>query len=209
MAYSNFTLSKVKADFGIITDETQDIFAEIPPIPPSNLLSIILKDQLPLAGAINTEKARSELIIMPILMEVRRILDNQISIFSGSSFEVDPTQGLDGRCDFILSRSLEQYYISSPVLTIVEAKNESIPSGLGQCIATMIAARLFNQREGKPLDILYGAVTTGTDWKFLKLEGQIASIDLNDYYIKELDKILGVLVSTSAPSYLNRAKIEI
>ena len=199
MVYSNFTLSKVKADFGIVTDETQDIFAETTPIHPSDLLSLILKDQLPLAGAINTEKARSELVIMPILMEVRRILDNKISIFSGSSFEVDPTQGLDGRCDFILSRSLEQYYISSPVLTIVEAKNESIPSGLGQCIATMIAARLFNQREGQPIDILYGAVTTGTDWKFLKLEGQTAFIDLNDYYIKELDKILGVLVSTSNP----------
>ena len=199
MAYSNFTLSRVKADFGIVTDETQDIFAETTPIQPSDLLALILKDQLPLAGAINTEKARSELVIMPILMEVRRILDNKISIFSGSSFEVDPTQGLDGRCDFILSRSLEQYYIASPVLTIVEAKNESIPSGLGQCIATMIAARLFNQREGQPIDILYGAVTTGTDWKFLKLEGKIASIDINAYYIKELDKILGVLVSTSNP----------
>lgn len=197
MAYSNFTLSKVKSDFGIFTDETQDIFADTTPIPPSDLLSLILKDQLPLAGAINTEKARSELVIMPILMEVRRILNNKISIFSGSSFEVDAAQGLDGRCDFILSRSLEQYYIASPVLAIVEAKNESIPSGLGQCIATMIAARLFNQREGTPTDIVYGAVTTGTDWKFLRLEGQTAFIDTNDYYIKELDKILGVLVSTS------------
>lgn len=199
MVYSNFTLSKVKADFGIVTDGTQDIFAETTPIHPSDLLSLILKDQLPLAGTINTEKARSELVIMPILMEVRRILNNKILIFSGSSFEVDPTQGLDGRCDFILSRSLEQYYIASPVLTIVEAKNESIPSGLGQCIATMIAARLFNQREGQPIDILYGAVTTGTDWKFLKLEGQIAFIDINDYYIKELGKILAVLVRTSTP----------
>ena len=84
-------------------------------------------------------------------------------------------------------------------LSKVEAKNESISSELGQCIATMIAARLFNQREGQPIDILYGAVTTGTDWKFLKLEGKTASIDINAYYIKELDKILGVLVSTSNP----------
>ncbi len=71
MVYSNFTLSKVKADFGIVTDETQDIFAETAPIHASDLLSLILKDQLPLAGAINAEKARSELVIMPILMEVR------------------------------------------------------------------------------------------------------------------------------------------
>ncbi len=196
MAYSSFTLSKVKADFGIITHETQDLFVEIVPIQPSALLSLVFKDQLPLAGAINTEKARSELVVMPILIEVRRLLSNQISVFSGSSFEVDPAQGLEGRCDFILSRSPEQYYITSPVLTIVEAKNESIPSGLGQCIATMIAARLFNQREGNPIESIYGAVTTGTDWKFLKLEGQTAFIDISDYYIKEIDKILGILVST-------------
>ncbi|MEB3336881.1 MAG: hypothetical protein VKJ46_05415 [Leptolyngbyaceae bacterium] len=195
MAYSNFTLSKVKADFGIVTQETQDLFLEIAPIPPSEILSLVLKEQLPLAGAINTEKARSELVIMPILIEVRRLLNHQISVFSGSTFEVDPSQGLEGRCDFILSRSPEQYYIASPVLTIVEAKNESIPSGLGQCIATMIAARLFNQREGNPIDAIYGAVTTGTDWKFLKLEGQTAFIDVSDYYIKEIDKILGILAA--------------
>jgi hypothetical protein len=197
MAYSNFTLSKVKTDFAIDTDETQDIFVDITPIQPSDLLKLTLKEQIPLAGAINTEKARSELVIMPILMEVRRLIGKQISLFSGSSFEVDSSQGLDGRCDFILSRSSEQYYISSPVFAIVEAKNESIPSGLGQCIATMIAARLFNQREGNPTDILYGAVTTGTDWKFLKLDGQIAYIDTNDYYIKEIDKILAILVTSS------------
>jgi hypothetical protein len=130
-------------------------------------------------------------------MEVRRLIGKQISLFSGSSFEVDSSQGLDGRCDFILSRSSEQYYISSPVFAIVEAKNESIPGGLGQCIATMIAARLFDRREGNPINILYGAVTTGTDWKFLKLDGQIAYIDTNDYYIKEIDKILAILVSSS------------
>ncbi|MEO0868390.1 MAG: hypothetical protein AAFY17_08065, partial [Cyanobacteria bacterium J06642_11] len=176
MPYSSFTLSKVKSLFNVATDGTHDVFAAVAPIPPSELLTTILKDQLPLAGAINTEKARSELIIMPILMEVRRLLNNQVAIFSGSSFEVDASQGLDGRCDFILTRSAEQYYITSPVLTIVEAKNESIPSGLGQCIATMIAARLFNEREGQPCDSLYGVVTTGTDWKFLKLQGQTVFI---------------------------------
>jgi len=112
--------------------------------------------------------------------EVRRLLHNQISIFSGSNFEVDPSQGLEGRCDFILSRSLEQYYISSPVLTIVEAKNESISGGLGQCIAMMIVTQLFNQREGNDVEIIYGVVTTGTDWKFLKLVNKTAFIDIND-----------------------------
>ena len=196
MAYSNFSLSKVKTQFNLATDETQDLFARVPPVQPSDLLTAVLKEQLPLASAINTEKARSELVVMPLLMEVRRQLQNQIAIFSGTSFEVDPAQGLEGRCDFVLSRSPEQYYIAAPILTIIEAKNENIPSGLGQCIATMLAARLFNEREGTPIDTIYGAVTTGNDWKFLKLSGNTAFIDINNYFIKEVDKILGILVST-------------
>ena len=196
MAYSSFTLSKVKSEFGIVTNETKDLFATVPAKQPSDLLRLILSDQLPLAGAINTEKARSELIIMPVLMEMRRLLQNQVAIFFGSSFEVEPAKGLDGCCDFLLSRSAEQYYITSPVFTIVEAKNESIPSGLGQCAATMIAARIFNQRENQMSEPIYGGVTTGTDWKFLKLVGNTVFIDINDYYIKEIDKILGILSST-------------
>ncbi len=199
MAYSNFSLSKVKADFGLSTDEGHDLFAATPSLPPSPLLMAILKEQLPLASAINTEKARSELVVMPVLMEVRRQLHNQVALFSGTSFDVEPAIGLEGRCDFILSRSPEQYYVAAPVLTIVEAKNESIPSGLGQCIATMVAARIFNQREGHAIDTLYGAVTTGSHWKFLQLADHTAFIDTSDYFIKEIDKILGILVSTLQP----------
>lgn len=200
MAYSSFTLSSVKDKFGISTVETEDLFAQTPPVNPSEILAITLKEQLPLASAINTEKARSELIIMPILIEMRRHClnkgRNQVAIFSGSSFEVEPSKGLEGRCDFLVSRSAEQYYITSPVFAIVEAKNESIPSGLGQCIATMLAAQIFNEKKNEDPRPIYGAVTTGTDWKFLKLIGNIAYIDINGYYIKEIDKILGILVST-------------
>ncbi|MGK7891801.1 MAG: hypothetical protein AB4042_20940, partial [Leptolyngbyaceae cyanobacterium] len=70
-------------------------------------------------------------------------------------------------------------YIAHPVLAIAEAKNESIPSGLGQCAATMIAAQLFNQRQGQSDSThpIYGVVTTGTIWKFLKLAEQTLLID--------------------------------
>ncbi len=199
MAYSSFTLSRVKADFGLITDETEDLFAHVPGCLPSQLLEATLREQLPLASAINTEKARSELVIMPVLIEVRRHLQNQVAIFSGTTLDVDPAQGLEGRCDFILSQSPEQYYIVAPVLTIIEAKNENIPNGLGQCLATMIAARLFNQREGNAIDTIYGAVTTGNEWKFLKLSDHTAFIDTASYFIKEVDKLLGILVATLQP----------
>ena len=196
MPFSNFTLSKVKNDFNITTLENQVLFPTIELIQPSELLTQNLKENLSLATAINTEKARSELIIMPVLTEVRRYLQGKISLFSGVDFNVDLENGLNGTCDFILTRSSEQFFITKPVVTIIEAKRENIPSGLGQCIATMIAAERFNEREGEPIDTLYGAVTTGTDWKFLKLIQQTAYIDSSDYFISEIDKILGILTMT-------------
>jgi len=199
MPFSNFTLSKVKSDFSITTIETETLFPQISPVQPSDLLTQNLKENLSLATAINTEKARSELIIMPVLTEVRRSSKGTVSLFSGAEFNVDVERGLNGTCDFILARSPEQFFITHPVVTIVEAKRENIPSGLGQCIATMIAARQFNEQEGEPIDIIYGVVTTGTDWKFLTLIQQVAYIDNGDYFINEVDKILGILVSTLQP----------
>ncbi|MBD2024207.1 hypothetical protein [Leptolyngbya sp. FACHB-711] len=199
MPYSNFTLSKVKSDFRITTIETETLFPQIEPVQPGELLRLNLKENLSLATAINTEKARSELIIMPVLTEVRRVLKGQVSLFSGVEFNVDLERGLNGTCDFILARSPEQFFVTQPVVTIVEAKRENIPSGLGQCIASMIAAKQFNEQEGEPIPIIYGVVTTGTEWKFLKLIGQTAYIDSSSYFISEVDQILGILVATVEP----------
>jgi hypothetical protein len=149
--------------------------------------------RLQLATAIATEKARSEFLIAPILAEVRRQLNNQIALFSGSEFSVEPAQGLQGFCDYIISASREQLLITAPVMVIVEAKREDIIGGLGQCIAAMVAAQLFNQRTGNEISRIYGAVTTGTNWKFLTLAGKIVAIDRVEYYINQIDKILGIL----------------
>lgn len=199
MSYSNFTLGKVKSDFNLTTIETEILFPQIEPVQPSELLTLSLKENLSLATAINTEKARSELIIMPVLTDVRRHLQGNVSLFSGVEFNVDIERGLNGTCDFILTRSPEQFFVTKPVMTIVEAKRENIPSGLGQCIAAMLAARQFNQQEGNPIETVYGAVTTGTDWKFLKLAQQVAYIDRSDYFISEVDKILGILTAPLRP----------
>jgi hypothetical protein len=194
MAYSDFTtLSKVRTAFNLTIDETTRLFLDIASIEPSDYLKTTLNEFVPLANAINTEKARSELIIAPVLLEVRRHFNFQVGFFSGTEFNVEPTIGLNGYCDYILTASKEMYEIYAPVVTLVEAKNENIKSGLGQCIAEMIAAQRFNQQNETPIDTIYGAVTTGMIWKFLKLDRQTAFIDLSDYFIKEVDKILGIL----------------
>ena len=194
MAYSDFTtLTKVREAFGLTIEESIDLFTDNPEVLPSSYLQITLNENVFLATAINTEKSRSELIIAPVLLEVRRILNFQIGFFSGSEFNVDLQAGLSGYCDYILTASKESYEIRTPVVTLAEAKNESIKSGLGQCIAEMVAAQLFNQRNGEAIDSIYGAVTMGTDWKFLKLVDKTVWIDKRDYFINEVIQILGIL----------------
>ncbi len=202
MAYSNFTLAKIKEDFGLTVDETQNLFNEVSLVQPSEILTLVLQDYIPLATAIGTEKARSEFLIAPILSEVRKQLNYQISLFSGTDFNVDPEKGLLGYCDFLISASQEQFFISVPVMTVVEAKNENIINGLGQCIAEMIAAQIFNQRQGVEIPMIYGVVTTGTTWRFLTLNDNKVCIDKVEYYINQIDKILGIIL-TPLQSYLS------
>ncbi|MCL2934136.1 MAG: hypothetical protein MGG11_18410 [Trichodesmium sp. MAG_R03] len=194
LSYSKFTLENAKKNFELTLEENQYLFDEIKPVKPSEILTTILREYIPLATAINTEKARSELLISQILADVRRQLNYQISLFSGTEFNVEEELGLQGYCDFLLSFSSEQYFITAPVIAIVEAKNENIIRGLGQCVANMVGAQLFNQRSGNPVKVIYGAVTTGTNWKFLTLEEKIVRIDTGEYYIKEVDKILGIIL---------------
>lgn len=167
----------------------------LPEVTPSQLLKETLEDNIPLAVAIATEKARSELIVSPILVAVRKHLNKQISLFSGMEFNVNIELGLTGFCDFIISRSHLQTIIQAPVVTLVEAKNNNIKSGFGQCLAEMVAAQIFNQNRGNQIPQIYGAITTGTAWQFLELEGQNVVLDLEEYSLKNLPKLLGVLIS--------------
>jgi hypothetical protein len=195
MSYSEFNLKQVKKEFGIKLIEEQGIFSKVNPASPSDILMQILEDNVPLALAINTEKARSELIISTVLLEIKRIFKKNVSFFSGIEFNVDKEKGLAGYCDFMLSASSEQLMLSAPVVAIVEAKNENIIGGIGQCIAEMVAVQLFNRQEKIELQKIYGVVTSGNIWRFLKMEEQEVHIDLQDYYIENIKKILGILVA--------------
>ncbi|MBI1926959.1 hypothetical protein HYR99_22285 [Candidatus Poribacteria bacterium] len=194
MAYNKYTLSQAEKQFQLRIDETQNLFSTVEAVKISHLLATILEGNVPLSLAINTEKARSEMIITPILLEFRNRAEPPISLFSGRPFNVDKEKGLTGTCDFIISRSPEQFFIKAPVITIVEAKNDNINRGLGQCVAEMVAAKLFNEREGNDITTIYGAVTTGSLWRFLKLADQTAYIDLKEYHISHTGKILAILL---------------
>jgi hypothetical protein len=198
MAYSDFKLIEVINNFGLKISESSGLFANINEQECSNLLSTILLENIDLAVAISTEKARSEMIISPVLLDIRRKFNGEISLFSGVDFTVDTKQGLNGFCDFIISLSPEQLLVRSPVIVIVESKNENLRSGLAQCIAEMVAAQLFNEQNGTPIVTIYGVITIGTIWQFLKLEQKTVSIDLSEYYISDIKKILGILYNAIA-----------
>jgi len=195
MAYSNFTLQQLIKNFNLSLHEASNYFSDRPPQEPSPALATLLQENIDLAIAINTEKARSEMVIAPVLWDVRKQSKQPISLFSGSEFSIDLEKGLTGICDFILSKSSEQLLITSPVVTLVEAKNENLKNGLAQCLAEMVAAQIFNQQENNDIPAIYGVVTSGTLWRFLQLVENDVYIDLSEYHIKtEISSILGILL---------------
>ena len=195
MAYSNFTLDTVRTEFQLEKFETLGVFSGIEPVDPSAHLSAALAKKVPLAASINTEKARSELIVADVLVELRERFNHRISFFSGIDFSVNAEEGLTGVCDFLVSLSPAQLHLEAPIIILVEAKKEDLTVGLGQCSAEMIAAQRFNKNKGNNISCIYGATTSGTDWRFLKLDGQSLHIDITVYQIAQCDKILGILSS--------------
>jgi hypothetical protein len=194
MSYREFTWSSVKEKFDLTTIEGDRFLPEIPNVEPSLWLQEALRRGISWAMAVGGEKARSEAIIAPVLLELKEILKSQISIFSGEEFNVEPESGLNGYCDFLVSRSTEQIAVEAPVLVVIEAKKADIKSGLGQCAAEMVASQKFNNARGRPILTLYGCVTTGTAWRFMQLEGTTITVDLNDYPLPPVANLLGMLV---------------
>lgn len=191
MAYSDFSLSQVKKTFGL-SEQTVQLFSTVKAIAPSDWLTETLKYSLKLALSSSSEKARSEFIIAPILIELERLNQETISIYSGENLDVDGENGLRGECDFILSKGSMSLTMQTPIISLVEAKRSDIKAGLGQCIAQMLGAQKFNQIESNEIPVIYGCVTTGEDWQFLSLEKTHISVDTQRYYVNELDKVLGI-----------------
>jgi hypothetical protein len=193
MAYSDFTVGKVKQVFGITTIEGERFIPDLPVVEPSRSLVEFLAESFPLATLLKSEKAKSEFLIGPVLLEVRKLLDHQISLFSGEEFTVDTELGLSGVCDFLISQSREQLEVESPVVVLVEAKRADLNVGMGQCMAEMVAAQRFNQQAGRDSAPVYGCISSGILWRFLKLDGQEMTIDVEDRLLNPMNKLLAIL----------------
>jgi hypothetical protein len=193
MFYSQFeTLEQALDSFNLTVIEAS-FFPELEAIAPSDLLTTFLKRSIPIVSAAS-EKARSEGTIYPILLEIREILDEKVSLLSGRDFNVDASVGLNGIVDFLLCRSPIISVPTAPAVVLVEAKKADIASGYGQCTAEMVAAMRFNARKGLEPIPVYGCVSNGLLWRFLKLEGNEVTLDLIDYGLEPLGALLAKLV---------------
>ena len=187
-SYSNFTIEGIKG-LGISTIRGP-LFGTVEPIEPSEFLlkTLAINREVP----IESEKAKSELLITPILTEIRLMNPKKITYFSGYQFNVDAKRGLKGFCDFIISKKYNAAFIESPLIAVVEAKhNQDLPDASPQCIAEMYAARIFNARNGEDTPFIYGAVTNGYEWLFLRFENDEAIIDIDRHTLQNLPRLLG------------------
>ena len=189
MAYTEFTLETVDRILGV-APQPADLFPGLIPLAVPDWLRDGLARGMQMSMV--SEKARSEFIVVPILLASRELSRNAIAIYSGQRLDVSPDQGLVGECDFILAATPPVPILRAPLVTIVEAKKNDVEGGLGQCVAQMVGARLFNEKAGKTAPI-YGCVTTGETWQFLRLEPTAVSIDRARYYIDNVGAILAVL----------------
>jgi hypothetical protein len=187
--YSNFKYEDL--DTLGVRLKSKKLFEEIKPSEPSSWLNqtFAINKEAPM----DTEKAKSELIVVPILTELKLKNPNTFNFFSGYNFDVDKERGLKGHCDFLLSANIDSPIIDSPIFALVEAKNADIPLGIPQCIAEMVAARYFNEKKGNQITKIYGAVTNGDFWKFLELDGETVYQDSDNYFLIKLPELLGVL----------------
>ncbi len=192
MAFRDFVFPQVQEQLGLRVVDAE-LFAATPPAPVRADFAEFVRDGTALASAISTEKAKSEFIIAPVLLELRRSVEPKFTLFSGVEWDVDRERGLNGFCDFILGKGPSQHILQGPFDAIVAAKNDLIRTGLGQCIAAMVAAGISNDRAGISPGAIHGAVSTGVTWKFLRLRGDILTLDVPEYTIGNLPQIMGIL----------------
>lgn len=189
MAFSDFTFDDLEARFGV-KNWVRQLFSGNDRIEPGAKLTeaLSLAQELP----VRSEKAKSELLVLPILLELRSRNNKFFTIYSGDILNADKEKGLIGECDFLLAKDTGSFSINYPIIQLVEAKRNDIEEGLRQCAAQLVGARLFNEKKGITIPKLYGCATTGDDWQFLVLEDDL-TIDNQKYYLNDIGRLLAVL----------------
>lgn len=198
MAFSDFKYPDVLTDLGLTLTSVPNLFGSVPPLPPAAAVAVLLPNYTSLAAS-NTEMARMTWLVGPVLGDVWARYGGRVSLHVGAAFTADVAANLSGYCDFLIGRYPQIPNVRPPAVVLVEAKQDNIFEGLGQCIASMVGAQRFNLAAGTPLDEVFGVVTSGMLWRFLRLAGTDLQLDQAEYTIRDVDKIIGILVHMVGP----------
>ncbi len=190
MGYSNYKSLRQTLEKLDLEESSINLFPEIMLVEPSDWLKRSL--EIAALTPLTNEKSKSEKLISPILLEVALAYLDNVTLYSGEDLYVDDKRDLSGACDFFISKHPLKSVMQAPIITLVEAKDENMDYGKGQCLAQMYASKIFNEQKGKPQKFIYGCAVTGDDWKFLKLVDNQVYTDTKTYYISDLPKILGI-----------------
>lgn len=189
MPYTNFTLNDIKKNFGVSSRISKLFINILPQEPSATLLDAIETSHL---FSLLSEKEKSEALIFPVMVELKKKNRDKISIFSGRRLDVDSISGLAGECDFIISNKPDLFEVDSPIIALIEAKKDDFTQGVSQCVAQMIGSRMFNEQRGASTPIIYGCVTNAREWQFLRLQDDIVTIDSDIYYLNKISEVLGI-----------------
>jgi hypothetical protein len=193
MAYSDFTASELTKKFGV-RFKAAPLFPDVKKIEPTEWLTNTL--DIGQHMGFSTEKSRSERLVSPVLAELNRNNNYSFHIYSGVNLDAEPEAGLRGECDFLFSRSRIQDFVTAPLFCVTEAKRQDLELGTVQVAAQLIGMRKFNQDEGiESSPVLFGASTTGVEWRFIRFDGSTFTIDEKRYLLSDLSTILGILQS--------------
>ena len=188
MGYSNYEQIKTVAKKFKFEVRITGLFPKIDVVQPSACLVESLRRSSVMV--LTNEKTKLERVVSPILLEIAQAYTENFSFFSGELLDVNEADDLVDECDFFFTLQPPRPYVDAPIVAMIKSKDEDLEWGVAQCAAQMYAAKLYNETEGKVMPTIFGCVTDGTEWQFVKLENDVFHLD--NRVITDLPSILGV-----------------
>lgn len=186
----SFDIEDILADLGFRVDRAPLSLPQAQaPATQLNEVQAQIQDGIRYVG-LASEQARREFLIAPVIREVCRATQHRVRV----EYPVAASSWLRGTFD---------YYFPAENLLVIEAKRENLDNGFTQLAVELIALDQWTERDSP---LLYGAVTTGQDWRFgiCDRAQKTISQDLKLYRVpEELDTLLSILVgiTQSQPAY--------
>jgi len=137
--------------------------------------------------SLNSEIAKREVLVAPVLLELLDFVDMDIDI----EYPLNVSNQLKGSIDYLIR--------SAGSLVVIEAKKADLERGFSQLAVEMIAVDQYFEESDTPI---YGAVTVGDLWRFgvLDRKEKLVSKDIDSYRVpSDLEELFSVFIGILGP----------